>query len=149
MDHLAIMSKGYIEKILSGEKTIESRFSKNRISPFHKVNVGEKVYLQEVGKSVTAMFEVSNVIYFEDLNEKSIEEIRHEYQAKIAADDSFWEAKKTSKYGTLIFISNPIKIDPFKVYKNDRSAFKTVHDIYTDLTIEKRVTSFLPIGASS
>lgn len=138
MDHLAIMSKGYIEKILSGEKTIESRFSKNRISPFHRVNVGEKVYLQEVGKSVTAMFEIGDVIYFEDLNEKSIEEIRHKYQAQIAADDSFWKDKKTSKYGTLIFISNPIKVAPFKVYKNDRSAFKSVNNIYADLMIEKR-----------
>ncbi len=139
MDHLAIMTKGYIDKILSGQKTIESRFSKNKITPFHKVNIGEKVYLQETGKNVTAMFEISKVIYYENLNENMIHKIKTEYGTQIAADDSFWQKKKASRYATLIFINNPIKITPFKTYKTDRSAFKTVNNIYEDMILEKRV----------
>ena len=69
MEHLAIMKKGYIEKILSGEKKIESRFSINKITPFHTVSAGDKVYMQEVGKEVSAMFEVDKVLFFDNLSE--------------------------------------------------------------------------------
>lgn len=63
MEHLAIMKKGYIEKILSGEKKIESRFSMNRATPYHKISIGDQVYMQEVGKEVTAVFEVADVLF--------------------------------------------------------------------------------------
>lgn len=138
MEHLAIMKKGYIKKILSGEKKIESRFSKNKIIPFHTVSIGDKVYMQEVGKQVTAMFEVEKALFFENLSETKIEELRARYGKEICADDGFWDLKKYSKYATLIYIKSPITITPFKVNKSDRSAFKTVNSVKDDLVIMKR-----------
>jgi len=39
MDHVAILSKKYelLDKIISGEKTIESRWYVNRIAPWNKM----------------------------------------------------------------------------------------------------------------
>lgn len=93
MEHLAIMKKGYIEKILSGEKSIESRFSMNRITPFHRITTGDKVYLQETGKSVTASFTAGEVLYFSDLDEERISEIKAKYGHQICAEEAFWENK--------------------------------------------------------
>lgn len=129
MEHLAIMKKGYIEKILSGEKSIESRFSVNRITPFHRIATGDKVYLQETGKQISASFTAGNVLFFSDLDEEKIGAIKKEYGQQICADEEFWESKKHAKYATLIFIEDPISEKPFKVHKSDRSAFKSVPSI--------------------
>lgn len=138
MEHLAIMTRGYIEKILSLEKTIESRFSKNKIAPYGKICVGEQVFMKEVGKEVSAVFEVENVIFFDCLTEEKICEIRNQYGKEICADEEFWDSKKDAKYATLIFIKDPRSVIPFKIYKNDRSAFKTVESVKNDLTAPKR-----------
>lgn len=129
MEHLAIMKKGYIEKILSREKSIESRFSMNRITPFHRITTGDKVYLQETGKPVSASFTAGKVLFFSNLDEAKISEIKAEYGHQICAEEEFWESKKNARYATLIFIEDPISEKPFKVHKSDRSAFKSVPSI--------------------
>lgn len=138
MEHLAIMKKGYIEKILSGEKKIESRFSMNRATPYHKISIGDQVYMQEVGKEVTAVFEVADVLFFDHLSEEKVDKIRAQYGKDICADEDFWERKKNAQYATLIYIKEPRLVTPFKIYKHDRSAFKTVESVKRDLVIEQR-----------
>lgn len=138
MEHLAIMSKGYIEKICAGTKTIESRFSINRIAPFHKASAGELVYMKESGKDITAVFEVEKVLYFEHLTPEKVEEIKKEYGAFIQAEPSFWEEKKTSRYATLLFIKRPRKISPIKIYKRDKAAFKSFDSLFDDVLMTKR-----------
>ncbi len=112
MEHLAIMKKGYIEKILSGEKKIESRFSINKITPFNKISLGDIVYMQETGKEVTAMFEVEKVLFFENLTENVVEKIYNRYGKDICAEQEFWNLKKNSKYAALIYIKAPRNIVP-------------------------------------
>ncbi len=138
MEHLAIMKKGYIEKILSGEKKIESRFSKSRIAPYHNIFPDDTVYMQEVGKDVTAVFEVKNVLFFELRSEEDVDRLRTLYGKDICADDDFWNMKKSARYATLIFIKDPRAIASFKVYKTDRSAFKTVNSVRDELLINRR-----------
>ena len=129
MEHLAIMKKGYIEKILSGEKSIESRFSINRITPFQQISTGDKVYLQETGKPISASFTTGKVLFFSNLDEAKISEIKSEYGQQICAEAEFWESKKNARYATLIFVEDPIPEKPFKVHKSDRSAFKSVPSV--------------------
>lgn len=133
MEHLAIMKKGYIEKILSGEKKIESRFSKNQIAPFNKICAGDKVYMKVAGKEVTAMYEVEKVLSFENLSIADIKSIYNLYGKDICAELEYWELKKHSKYATLIYIREPRKIAPFKINKRDRSAFKSVNSVKDEL----------------
>lgn len=111
----------------------------NKITPFNKISIGEKVYMQEVGKDVTATFEVEDVKFFENLSENEIEKIRIQYGKDICADENFWSLKKHSKYATLIYIKNAKAIAPFKVSKHDRSAFKTIGNVQKDLVLNKRI----------
>ena len=64
--------------VLSGEKTIVSRWSMNKVAPFEKVNVGDEILLKEFGKDVTATAIVKDVQYYE-LTPEIVEEIRLHY----------------------------------------------------------------------
>lgn len=50
--HLAIFKGDGGESILSGKKTIESRFSHRRDPPFGQISVGDLVYIKPSGKDI-------------------------------------------------------------------------------------------------
>jgi ASC-1-like (ASCH) protein len=81
MDHLAIMKKswGLTKKILTGQKTIETRWYMNKSAPRDKIKVGDTVYSKDSGCPVTIKATVSQVDQFADLNEKKIQDILKKY----------------------------------------------------------------------
>ena len=81
MEHLAIMRKswGLTQKILSGEKKIESRWYLTKRDPWDKIKEGEVIYFKDSGEPVTIKAEVVRVLQFENLNEKKIREILEKY----------------------------------------------------------------------
>ena len=70
MHHVAIFKKSWklIDKILNGTKTIESRWSINKISPLDSINKGDLVFLKNSGDKVCAVAEVDLVMQFSNLN---------------------------------------------------------------------------------
>jgi len=137
MEHLAIMDLETILMILDGFKVIESRFSKNNISPYKRVKIGDVVYLKVSGGEVLATFEVADVLYFDNLNEAKITDLKNKYNDKVKAPGSYWEYKKDCSYGTFIYIKNPKKIEPFPIYKKGRQAFVTVSKVMEDFPLIK------------
>lgn len=124
--HLAIISKQAIEAILSGRKTIETRFSQKRIDPFGRISLGDIVYLKPPGKEVAGRFKVKKVFYYEGLNSQDIMNIFKEFGNKIAtgdkkSDKSYMNSKQYSHYGTLIFIAESERFitSPIKIRKSD------------------------------
>jgi len=122
MDHLAIMKKSWrlLPKILSGEKTIESRWYKNRVSPWGKIEKEEIIYFKDSGDMVTVKAEVSNVLQFSGLNPAKIKEILTRYgeQDGIGEEISkYYKMFKDKNYCLLIFLKNPKKITPFDINK--------------------------------
>ncbi len=81
MDHVAIMKKswGLTEKILSGKKTIESRWYMARCAPWGRIKAGETVYFKNSGESVKIKAKVAKVLQFADLNPKKVKEILEKY----------------------------------------------------------------------
>lgn len=138
LEHLAIMDKDTINKILSGKKTIESRFSKNKITPYNKVNVGEIIYLKESGGNILATFEIDKVIFFDNLDCQKILAIKNKYNQFINASNDYFNYKSNCRYGTLIYIKSPKAIPPITIYKNNRLAFLTVKSIVNDLILIHR-----------
>ncbi len=115
--HLAIMVEPYLTRILKGEKTIESRFSTNRITPFKKVYEGEIILLKKSGGPIVALFEAGVVHSFEFSNkgEPTVNLIKEKYNNQLKIDDDFWNAKKDSKYATLINVKNLLVIEPISL----------------------------------
>ncbi|KKS33218.1 MAG: hypothetical protein UU93_C0001G0049 [Candidatus Amesbacteria bacterium GW2011_GWA2_42_12] len=111
MDHVAIMNKKFgdlIAKILSGEKRIESRWSKNKIAPWGKVHPNDVIYFKQPGGNVEAKAEVEIVRQFE---RKDFNEAR-----KLFSVPDAWT--KNKNYCVLMWLKNPKKVSPFRINKS-------------------------------
>lgn len=121
------MDKSAILAILSGRKTIETRFSKHKIAPFGQVNTGDLVYMKVPGGEVVGQFRIKKVFYFAGLTQNDVEKIFKEYGEQILRGDQkldlqYQSDKKDSNFGTLIFIeqSEQFITSPIKIKKSDQ-----------------------------
>jgi ASC-1-like (ASCH) protein len=140
MEHLAIMKKSWnlTEKILSGEKKIESRWYKSKYSPWDRIKEGEWIYFKDSGEPVSIKAEVEKVLQFSDLNPDKVRKILEDYGKDIGiAKDKiagFFEMFKDKTYCMLIFLENSQTIKPFNINKTGfgiMSAWICVNDVNT------------------
>lgn len=127
--HLAVFNPPFIDLILSGEKTIESRFSKVRCAPFGVVKTGDIVLMKESGGLVIGEFTVKDVETFRDLNKGSIREISNKYGKSLCAyvSKDFWESRHDARYATLLYVSKPVRYEkPFPFPKKDRRGWMII-----------------------
>ena len=123
MDHIAIMKKSWrlTQKILSGQKKIESRWYKSKCAPWGKIGKGDTVYFKDSGEPVSIKTEVEKVISFSDLTPERVSQILDEYgnDDGIGKDKikEFFELFKNKNYCLLIFLKNPKQIEPFEIDK--------------------------------
>jgi ASC-1-like (ASCH) protein len=120
MDHVAIMNKKWklIDKILSGDKTIESRWYKNKIAPWDKIKEGDVVYFKDTGEPITAKAKVSKVLQFKELDTQKIKELISTYGKDIGLgswSSTAWYNNKN--YCILIFLKDPEKVYSFNINK--------------------------------
>lgn len=117
-------SWGLTQKILTGQKKIESRWYKVKYAPWDRIKSNEVVYFKDSGEPITIRTEVDKVIQFSDLTHEKVKEILYKYgQADGLGIDKipeFFEMFKNKKYCILIFLKNPQRIEPFEV---DKSGF--------------------------
>jgi len=128
--HLAIFNEPFLTLILKGEKTIETRFSVNKISPFKRVVEGDVIILKESGGFVRGAFIAGKVMYYENTNESIINEIKNKYGNLICSsyDKNFWEHRKKANYISLIEVKKVKEIKPFKSEKKNRMAWATLKE---------------------
>ena len=123
MEHLAIMKKSWnlTNKILSGEKKIESRWYKNKYAPWNKIKNNETIYFKDSGNPATIKAQVDKVLQFDNLNPEKVKKILHDYGLidGIEKDNlkKFYERFKDKNYCMLIFLKNVKKIKPFNINK--------------------------------
>lgn len=138
MNHVAIMKKswGLTQKILSGQKKIESRWYKTKHSPWGKIEKGDVVYFKNSGEPVSIKTEVEKVISFSDLTLEKVKQILDEYGGDDGIEKNkikeFFELFKNKNYCLLIFLKNPEKIEPFEINKTGfgmMSAWLSVENI--------------------
>jgi ASC-1-like (ASCH) protein len=124
--HIAIMRKswGLTEKITAREKTIESRWYKNKSRPWNQIGPGETIYFKNSGKPVTIKAVVDKVLQFENLTPEKIKEILNKYGQADGLGintkelDKYFQIFKDKKYCLIIFLKNPQKVKPFKIKKS-------------------------------
>lgn len=114
--HLGVFSEPCLTYMLEGNKTIESRFSKNKIAPYNKITKDDVVVVKKSGGGVVAYFTIRDIKFF-DLSEMNIEDIKTRYDKELCVSEDFWIQKSTSNYATLIFIEKLVKLDSFKINK--------------------------------
>lgn len=116
--HLGIFSEPHLSLMLSGKKTIESRFSKNKIEPYNSINKDDIVFIKESGGKLIGYFTINEVKFF-DLAKTSSKTIKTKYNNQLLLDKTFWNTKEYSRYATLIFIEKICIIKPFNIVKRD------------------------------
>ena len=122
MDHLAIMNpkRKLIPKILSSEKTIESRWYMMKVAPRNKIQSGDMVYFKDAGKLVTACAIVDKVLQYDHYTDEGLHDILNTYADNIAFHgplDEVYQWVLPKKYCILIFLKHSKKITPFAIHK--------------------------------
>jgi len=139
MIHIAIMKKewGFLEKILTGQKTIESRWYKNKYKPWDAIKKGDAVYFKNSGEPVLIKTQVKKIMQFSDLSPKKGKEILNAYGKDIGIEKNdiaeFSRKFRDKKYGILIFLAKAQKIKPFQIDKKGFGAMAswiTVNNIH-------------------
>lgn len=123
--HLGVFAEPYLQAIYDGRKTVESRFSKNRIAPYGRVAPGDLVLVKRAAGPVEAAFTVGAVRQYR-LPETPLENLRAAYGAALCADEAFWRRKAESRYAVLLEIRGLVRFAPFRVEKLRRTAWVTL-----------------------
>ena len=137
MDHVAILAKKrkLLSKIISGEKTIESRWLMTKSAPYGRIHAGETIYFKDSGEPVTVRATISEVLQF-FIPQTNTRELMEKYGRNIAiARERFdevaaWAA--TKKYCVLVRLSHVQEIAPFDIDKKGfglMAAWMCVDDI--------------------
>lgn len=126
--HLAIFQGPFLNLLFEGQKTIESRFSKNRIAPHSQIGEGDLVLVKKSGGPVLGLFEAGEVRSYTKLSPSKLHDIRENYGDRICSryDSQFWVKKKDANYATLVQVKWIKRIKPLKCGKKDRSGWTII-----------------------
>lgn len=121
--HLVILKKPYLEAILGGRKTIESRLSKTRHSPFGRVWAGDTLWLKESSGLVCATARAAAVKKYENLTPEQITGLKERYNDQIKGSDEYWQGKMGCKFAFLVWLEDVKSIEPVRINKKDWRAW--------------------------
>jgi hypothetical protein len=124
--HLGIFVPPYLDLILAGTKTIESRFGRQRCAPHGQVSSGDLLLLKAAAGPIRGMCRVAETWFF-DLSVTSIGEIRERFGTGICpVDDTFWETRASATLATLMRVEHPIPLPAYSISKRDRRGWVTI-----------------------
>ncbi len=138
MEHIAIMEKswGLLPRILTGEKTVESRWLKYRCPPFNAVRSYDHVYFKDSGGPVWLKARVIKVLQFEDLSPYKVEKLLKRWALengiRKAEIPKFFQVLRDKRYCVLIFLGDVETVKPFQVDKSGfgaQAAWISVEDV--------------------
>ena len=124
--HLAVLVEPYLSFLLSGTKTVESRFSAREIAPYRRVEKDDVILLKQASGPIVGAFNAAAVWYYE-LDPGSWAEVR-EFAAALCAHDGFWEAREAASFATLVRVDSVRPLPALSVPKRDRRGWVVLAD---------------------
>ena len=123
MDHVAIMKKswGLLPKIITGEKTVESRWYKAKVAPWDRIGEGDTLYFKDSGAPITLKTKVIKVLQFEVESDGEALDIMKRFAqrnlgvSKIPRGVLNYILEK--HYAILVFFDAVEEIEPFEIDK--------------------------------
>lgn len=136
MQHVAIMKPKlqFLEKIMTGQKTIESRWLRQRRTPWQQIYPGDTIFFKNSGQPISARATVNKVTYIESLTPSRIQKLLQAYGKAIGIEDieSFYNLNHDKRYCVLVWLEEVHAIRPFAINKQGfgaMSAWISVEDI--------------------
>jgi hypothetical protein len=119
--HLAVCLEPFLGYILSGRKTIESRFGVTRAAPYGRVRCGDFVLLKQASGPVVGLCDIGEVWSCQIQSQDDMEAIRREFSTPLCATDpEFWNQRQAAHYVTLMRVRNVRSVHPVPFAKRDR-----------------------------
>ncbi len=114
MIHVAMIWRRYLEAILDGRKTIESRLTITARAPYQRVAPGERIYFKISAGPFRARARAQRITFLDGLTPARIAALRAEFGSAILGDDDYWRSKRTARYATLIWLADvePVSVGP-------------------------------------
>lgn len=129
------MTGPYLDRIIDGTKTVESRFHKIRNAPLDTVSGGDLVVFKPAGHAAGHVAGVRRASYL-DLAETPLEVVRSTWQDAIAdTTDEFWSARAHARWVSLVEIDWVRSIPAVTLHKRDRRGWVTYGPCCTDGTL--------------
>jgi hypothetical protein len=127
--HLAVLVEPYLSLILTGKKTIESRFSRTRRVPYETVAARDVIVMKRSAGPLAGIALIEQTWFF-DLHKTPLESIKRQFAAAMAvAEDDFWDQRESMRYATLIRLSHVTPLPPLTCFKRDQRAWVTLNPI--------------------
>lgn len=135
MEHIAILHPYFLERILAGGKTMESRWLANRSAPWGKVRAGDMIYLKPSGGPVVAKALAGAVQEFSDLTPERVRALIREHKEALGVAHD-WERLlarvERKRYCVLVTLTGITEVTPFPISKRgfgNQAAWLTVPEV--------------------
>jgi hypothetical protein len=117
------MTGPFLNLIISGIKTVESRFHRQRRAPLHVAKPGHVIVFRQSGRPASVAAVVSDAIYL-DLEQVPIRQVRERWAAAIACDDDeFWVQRADCRWASLLSLDGVCQLPAQPLTKRDRHAW--------------------------
>lgn len=136
--HLGVFVEPFLQYILDGKKTMETRFSVVRCAPYERVEGGDVILLKKSGGAVVGICRIRSVRFYR-LEKDSWDEIKTFARDICAEDPEFWEQRKRTSFATLMRIDNVKAVTPITIKKRDRRGWVILREASNDLFFEKKI----------
>ena len=124
--HIAIFIEPFLQFVLDGTKTLESRFSVNKQAPYLTLNRYDIVLVKRSGGPIVAISYVEDVWYYE-LDPSTWNTIKDDFSVPLCINNtSFWDQKSASQYATLMRLVDVFPISPIEYKKRDQRGWVIV-----------------------
>ncbi|MEX0655869.1 MAG: hypothetical protein WD534_01680 [Phycisphaeraceae bacterium] len=100
--HVAILRRPYVQAVLAGRKTVESRLSRTAVEPYGCVTEGERIFIKASGGPFMATAVAGRVASFENLRPSDVATLRDHFNARVCGDDDYWRTKRDARYATFV-----------------------------------------------
>lgn len=115
--HLAIFDLETINKIKTGEKVYESRWTQKKSRPYNKIQNDDLVIIKESCGPVVGFYIAEEVLFYEI--SEDVYEIMKKYGLVFSTKNEQQIYISSKKYITIMKIDNPVFFAPFFIEKKD------------------------------
>jgi len=134
--HLAVMRQPFLDCVVDGRKTIESRLTRNRVAPFGLVAPGDAIVFKLAGGPLRGAAVVDAVRSIGPVQWPVLAAAVREMYSELMMTDDWLELKQGSHYGSFLRLATPIKLPSVTIAKTDRRPWVTL--------VDRRVSRSLP-----
>ncbi|MFG0247900.1 MAG: ASCH domain-containing protein [Phycisphaeraceae bacterium JB051] len=113
--HIAILQRQYLDLILSGIKTVESRLTGNALAPFGKIQPGQRIYFKQSSGPFRATAIADKVDFYDNLTPAKLRKLYDQYNARVCGSEDYWFITKArAKYATFVTLRDvlPTHVGP-------------------------------------